>query len=263
MLLQEVVSVNSANDATPDLYIRQNRTLTVGTDVTINKTGGSGNSDIDIYDGGSLLVTGDITVNRTAGTGRGRVRLLKNGPAATLSCRDFILHGTNQNGEEAELSHDSDNLANVYINGDLIIKRGGTLDMSAGGDPDYKGKIHVRRNWIAESSESDFKQTGSVVVFDGTGDQRVITGTTGYTGNCHQLPCEVFYDFVIDKTSGEVFLDNHLDIEGIVTYTRGIVNSSQSALLVYKHGSSHASVSNVSHSNGPVRKIGNTVLLFQ
>jgi hypothetical protein len=256
------VTINSADGNTPDLIVRDSRTLAVGSSVVINKTGGSGNSDIEIYNGGHLNVTGDVTLNRTAGTGRARLIMTNSGTAGTLTCNNYTLNGTNQNGEEAELKHDQNNLSNVYINGNLTINAGGTVDMSAGGDVNYLGKIHIRGNWIAASSESDFKQTGSIVVFDGTGDQRVITGTTGYTGNCHQLPCEVFYNFVVNKTSGNVYLDNHLDIEGKVTYTSGDVISTQSSLLVYKTGSSYETVSNTSHSNGPVRKIGNTAFTF-
>lgn len=246
------LKLESNNGTTNDLYVRGARTLTVNTNLEINKTANSGNLDIDIYAGGHLNVSGNITVSRSGGTGMARVRMLNSGTAGTLTCTNFTLQGAAMNDESAELKHDNTPNALVYVNGNIIIKHGGTIDCSNGGDPTHNAKIYVRGNWESMSSETDFKQTGSTIIFDGTGNQFITTNSFN----------EVFWNIQVNKNSGTLSLNNNIEIENNVNYTKGIMNSFSSALLIFRDNATHSNCANISHTNGPVRKIGNDVFIF-
>jgi hypothetical protein len=138
----------------------------------------------------------------------------------------------------------------IVVNGDLRIEGAARLDVDAGDDD-----IELYGNWINTSNQADPFIQGSnneTVSFSGTANQ-TITRTGGP---------ETFRRFVIDKSAGHVTLNSIVEVSGVATFTNGIVNSSAANLFRFLAGSSVGAVSNTSHVNGPVAKIGNTAFVF-
>jgi len=241
------LTLNSATSATPDLYVRDNRLLEVLTNVVVNKTGSSGDLDIDIYEGATMNVTGDVTLNRTAGSGRARLRMLNSGAAGTFVCQNLTLNGSTSGGEQAELKHDLNTAASVTINGDLNINVGGVVDMSG-----VATTLRLRGNWNNLGLETDFKETGSTIILDGTSDQ--FYNTTGFA--------DVFFNLVVNKPSGSFTLNNLLEIASNVNFQFGQINTLPATILIFRNGATATGMSNNSFVAGRVRKIGNQAFTF-
>jgi hypothetical protein len=66
----------------------------------------------------------------------------------------------------------------------------------------------------------------------------------------------------VTKSGGNVLLANPLEIKSNLTFTTGDVNSTLANLLIFRDNSTHTTPSHTSHTNGPVRKIGNDAFTF-
>lgn len=246
------LELKSSTSTNRFLIVRNIRTLQVNSDLQINKTASSGDLELQIYDGGVLNVNANIAINRTGGSGKAILKMEDNGAAGSLTCNNLSLTGVTALDESAVLSHDNLETATVFVNGNLTINAGGCIDMSDGGDINFNSKIYLRGNWNSMSSETDFKQTGSIIVFDGTSNQFI--NTSGFN--------EVFWNIHVTKNSGNLSLNDPIEIENNVDYTTGIVISSQTALMIYRDNATFTNCSNLSHTNGPVRKIGDEAFTF-
>lgn len=73
-------------------------------------------------------------------------------------------------------------------------------------------------------------------------------------------------NFVIDKSSGSLQLDNELQVSGTLTFTNGIIYSDHvdkaTEFVHFLDGATYLSASNTSHVDGVVRKTGNEAFIF-
>lgn len=86
-----------------------------------------------------------------------------------------------------------------------------------------------------------------LIVFNGTADQTISTTAAK----------EVFYSMNIDKASGNVILNKPLDVTGVLTLTKGLINTSLTNIFTLTaNATCPAGGSFSSFVNGPMRKEG-------
>ncbi len=73
-------------------------------------------------------------------------------------------------------------------------------------------------------------------------------------------------NFVVDKASGSLQLDNELQVSGILTFTKGIIYSDHAdkatEFVHFQDGATYLNASDASHVDGVVRKTGNDAFVF-
>lgn len=154
---------------------------------------------------------------------------------------------------------DSNPLNILKVHGNLTISGTGVLDMSDGSSGTPDGSLYLYGNWLNLLNETEFKQGESSVYLVGSGSQ---TFTSNINDN------ETFYNLIINKPSGEVFLTGDDDITidplGTMTFTNGIVNTNKttSSFVIFQNTASTTGASSNSFVNGPVQKISSSTSPF-
>jgi hypothetical protein len=135
----------------------------------------------------------------------------------------------------------------LVLHGNLTLSSGTSLlDMSNG------GTLQLRGDFINNNSAAAFAETNSSVIFNGTSNQSIQTNSFN----------EVFANVTINKTAGVLTLQAPLEIINHLNFTEGIINSTNSNLLIFRDNAIHSNISHASHTKGPVRKIGNDAFVF-
>ncbi|MES2836992.1 MAG: choice-of-anchor D domain-containing protein [Bacteroidota bacterium] len=139
------------------------------------------------------------------------------------------------------------------IFGDLTINNtvDGSIDMDAGTSV-QDGTINLQGNWTNNFSEAAFVQGNGTINFVQSLNQSVNTNSFN----------EVFANIGVNKTGGAVTLNYTAEVEQIASYTTGLINSTLTNLLIFRDGATAVGASNLSFTNGPVRKIGNDAFTF-
>lgn len=214
---------------------------------SINLTSNNGTTnDLTIQNNASLTVGGNVTMTKSAGSGDLELSILN---TATFRCNNLTITGSAVNSDNCKFNNEV-STTNVTINGNLTLNDGGRLDLT--NSPNY-GIIHIKGNYTNNALETDFKQSGSIIYFDGTGNQSINTDI-GFT--------EVFANMIVNKPSGTLTVNTPLDIENNVTYTSGRVYTTAVNLLSFYDNSTATGMSNSSFTDGPVRKIGDDAFTF-
>lgn len=203
--------------------------------------------DLTIETTGSLIVAADVLINKTAGSGTSKL-ILKD--LAEFSCRNLTIQGYSSGGGNAKLEHEF-NTTTCTVLGNLTINPGGELDLSDGDDLTNDGMIYLHGNFNNQATASDFKQSTSTIVFAGTTDQTI--STAGFN--------EVFADVRLEKPTGDVLLNNSIEVEKTTDFISGDFITGNN-LFIFKDNSGYLGVSDASHINGNVRKIGNDAFTF-
>lgn len=204
------------------------------------------NRTLTVQNNTSLTCSGNVSVTKSAGSGNQKLTLLDN---CTFSCVNLTLTGSGSGAENAQFENEINTTVTATVNGNVVLNNGAKFDLT--NSPNY-GIIHIKGNYTNNGLETDFKQTNSIVHFDGTGAQSI--NTTSFN--------EVFSNIVVNKSSGTLTLNHSTDVENSVTFTNGVVNTSSSNLLIFYDGATAGSMSDASHVDGPVRKIGNETFTF-
>jgi hypothetical protein len=203
--------------------------------------------DLTIETTGSLAVVNDISIHKTAGSGTTKLVLLN---TADLSCRNLSIQGYSAGGAQAKLEHEF-NTTSLLVRGNLSLLPGGELDLSDGNDGTQDGILELQGNYSNTASESDYKQSTSTFIFSGTVAQTI--STSGFI--------EIFAKIIVNKSSGNVTLNNSIEIETNVEFIAGDINTGSNRVIFYDNAT-HTGTSNNSHVNGIVRKIGNEAFIF-
>ncbi|MCW3086336.1 MAG: Protein of unknown function precursor [Bacteroidetes bacterium] len=212
------LALNSNSAVVKNLVVKNTSTLNVGGNVAITKTVTNANLSL------SLLNT------------------------ATFSCNNLTITGIGSGLENAQFQNKF-NTTTATINGNLVLNTGAQLDLTNTGN---YGILHLKGNYTNNDLESIFKQTNSIVYFDGTGAQSISTNSFN----------EIFGNIVMNKTAGSLTLNNPVEIENNVNFTSGLINSTATNLLIFDDNASATNASNTSYTNGPVRKVGNDAFIF-
>jgi len=99
-----------------------------------------------------------------------------------------------------------------------------------------------------------------IAISGGPGTARINisgTGTQNLTGGAGGLP-----NTIINKSSGSIILGNDVRVRGLMTFVKGKIISTSTALLVYTQSASVAGASSLSYVEGPVKKEGYVPFTF-
>jgi hypothetical protein len=155
-------------------------------------------NNLTIQNGSSLTVNQSVLVNKTAGATPITIEMLG---GSTLNCSSLTLTGTS-NGDENAVLKIEDLMSRVNVAGDFVNNPGGSLDMSNGGLA--SGVIALGGNWYSNGLESDFKESGSTVIFTDGNIQTI--NSNNFT--------EVFHNISLDKSNAEITLMTDIELDG-------------------------------------------------
>ena len=148
----------------------------------------------------------------------------------------------------------------LRIGGNLVIgnssiSSGSSLTLSSA----TNGDLWLNGNFIRHNSNSFFYGSRAVYL-KGTGNAEISTpGATIVNGN----PTQFFNLLFIDKTPTSIItLGCRVGIETRITFTKGILESDYTNLLVINNNATAVDAGNDSFVDGPVRKIGNQAFTF-
>jgi hypothetical protein len=127
----------------------------------------------------------------------------------------------------------------------------GDLQPSRNNTDTYAGNININSNTSLYFGEAG----NGRVLFDGAaGDQDI--------NDIGTSPTPRFRDFHVNKASGEVNCNMPVEIIVELDLDQGVVNTSTANLMTMRDNSIVSSVSDASHIDGPIEKIGNDVFTF-
>jgi hypothetical protein len=235
------VTINQAASAN---CVISGTTAAVCTNLTLSSNNGT-NRTLTVQNTASLSCSGTVSINKTAGSGNLVLSLLNN---AVFSCNNLTLTGSASGSENAQFENET-SAPTATVNGNVTINNGGVLDLTD--SPNY-GVLHIKGDYTNNGLETDFKQSNSIVYFDGTGSQNI--GTSGFN--------EVFGNIVVNKSAGTLTLQDPVEVENNVTFTSGKINTTPSTLLIFLNGATASGMSNNSFTDGPVRKTGDDGFTF-
>ncbi len=131
----------------------------------------------------------------------------------------------------------------MLVRGNLRIENG-TLSNTS-----FNRTIRVEGNWV-DLVAGGFNPGTGTVIFQGINEQ-TLTASGG--------AAETFYNLQINKTAGNLTLNNAATVNRVLTLSSGIVNTTATNLLTVNYGVSGAVVggSSTAHVNGPLRRLVN------
>lgn len=179
----------------------------------------------------------------------------------TARCNDITL-----SGDKLEIDAHTNNI--LVCHGNLIINStaNSELDMSDGNTLTADGRIYLKGNWINFKTESDFKQGQSNIIFWSNGNQTISTSDPGNL--------EVFYNLTINKSAGQVTLNDNIEVggssgdpindrNGVLTLTnRNIITGTNYLYVTNAATSGISGGSTSSFVDGNLRRHTNTVNLY-
>lgn len=257
-----------------DQNINTNGNVVRGFDVEIEKPAGSldlNNGDLSADNNLSLNLTGSSSFNDNGNSIYSGNNLFISGDAGSYNLTgEFVLAGIEPgivkgvgNGNNFVVSNNAGQSIDVPLN-DLHIKypnAGGTFNFLDGGTNDViiegtlifgenvDGNIDFNNNQLKIRGdfeiESGFSNSGISIdelVFDGNAN-------SSFIGNYGDLEVN---DFTVDKTGGEVTLNDDITVTGDINLMNGIVNTSNSGAVYLATSGSIANSGNNSYFNGPM-----------
>ncbi len=218
---------NGGNDVL-GMDITEASTVTVGQDLSFASSAGtSGNNEINVNNTGILTTNRDLSLVNTGGP---KIILSLNNSAIFNAKRDIYLTAGAQ--DKVEIQANGSATVNLFGN----FRRGSPAygRFLSGGSATlvFKGSSYLQ-TWP--------RNTGS--------------GTDGFT----------YQNVVIDNTkvtTPQLVLEGMVTVNGQVTFTRGIVNSTAVNVLVFAPGSAVTGASDNSYVDGPAQKTGNSAFTY-
>jgi len=227
------------NDVAGTMTVNSNCIINPAASITINNGGGT------ITGSGTLNVTrvgaGDDFINQYdfGTTSLGNMTVNYSGTGA----QDISSAVDPYGALETAGSGIKTNSADIVVNGSVTIGTGTTLACAGPGSDD----ITFGGSW---TNNGTFTSSDDLVTFNGTSAQTV-GGSSATT----------FNNFTMNGAGG-LTLNNDVNINGVMTFTSGIVTTSSSNILTFNNDATTTGASNSSFVNGPVRKIGNDAFTF-
>ncbi|MEP7264082.1 MAG: T9SS type A sorting domain-containing protein [Bacteroidota bacterium] len=189
----------------------------------INITSSNATASALVIQGASALTSsGNVTVTKTAGSNISSLEVT--GSNCLFSCNNLTLTGSSSAAGNAKFINEF-HLNTITVNGNFTLQPGGQLDMNSVSD---YGILNLKGNYSNNGLESDFIQTNSFMVMNGTGNQTI--STNSFT--------EVFYNLVVSKTSGSVLLNANVNIENLLNLQGGLLNLNKKQITILNNTSS-------------------------
>ncbi len=188
--------------------------------------------------------------------------------------------GTTYNGdaylEKTNASDDASTGGNTYNGSTQIVNSGSGYFMPANGtSDDFNGDVSFIQNGVGRihpnynctstyAGNINIDYANNQIYFGSGGNGRTLLDGTGNQSindlGSSMLP--LFRDFQVNKASGDVILNMPIEITTDLDLDQGIVYSSSTSLISVRDNAIVSSVSDASHIDGPIRKIGNDAFEF-
>lgn len=179
----------------------------------------------------SLALAGDLTLGNTTGFG---IVNLNNNMSKPIEVKGNLIIGN----------------SSAAANSSAL-----NLSTTAGGDLWLHGNFTRYAN-------SFYTDNSRAIFFKGTADATINTPNVTITAG---VPTQIFSYALLDKSAGseKITLNCPVGINNLITFTKGIVTSTSTNLLVLLNGSAVAGTpGNLSFVNGPMRKTGTSAFVF-
>ena len=144
----------------------------------------------------------------------------------------------------------SNNSANDY-NSNVTLNQlsSGYIRPSYNRDCTFSGNLNLNLTTVTR-----FGDAAGSIIFDGSGNQSINDLGPGVE--------HIFEEMVINKSGGELTINTPITVQGSITFTNGIVNTTTTNTITLTDNSAALSASSSSHIVGPVNKIGNDDFTF-
>ena len=236
-----------------DLLFR-NFTQVGGTAQNVVLTGTARIRNYDAEWNGNVVMTAPRFHTRGT-TYNGTADLTKNGASNDDSNGDNVFNQdvTVTNAGTARMRFSVTNgMPDDYNANATFVKSGsGALQPSYNNTDTYSGDISINANAAIYFGAAG---NGRVLMDGGAGDQDII--------DLAASPTPLFRDFQVNKAAGEVNLQIPIEITVELDLDQGVVNTSTTNLMFMRDNSTVSSVSDLSHIDGPIEKIGNDAFTF-
>jgi hypothetical protein len=240
---------------TGKIQVKNGGTLAIDQDLNLIRNGGNSILGIDITEASSVTVSQDLAFSSSAGTAA--INEINVSNTGTLNVnRDLTL--TNSGGPKIILALNNSSVLNakrdIYLtaaaqdkveiqcNSTSVVNLFGNFRR---GSPAY-GRFLSNGNSTLAFKGSSYLQTWP---------RNTGSGTDGFT----------YQNVVINNTkvtTPQIVADGQVTVNGSVTFTRGIVNTTAVNLLVFANGATVSGASDNSYVDGPVQKYGNTAFTY-
>lgn len=178
--------------------------------------------------------------------------------------------------EKTNITNDASNGGNTYNGNAQIINSGSGYFMPANavGD-DFNGNvsfiqngngiIHPNYNCVSTyAGNININYTSGQIFFGAAGNGRAILDGLAdqYINDLASSTLPLFRDFQVAKVSGDIYLNIPIEVTTELDLDQGIVYTTNTNLLSMQDNATVSSVSNASHLDGPIEKIGNDTFTF-
>jgi hypothetical protein len=256
--------------------------LTVNGVMNVTNSGTNYSGDVQVINGGTLNIIQDLTFSRNGGNAA--LALTVSGSSSVSSGQDLTFRSST--GTTADNSITLGNSATLTVTRDLsLINTGGpkttmTLNNTAvlnavrdiyfTASAQDKVEIQMNDNTILNLSGNmrrgspaygKFASNGSAtLVFKGSSYLQTWPVNTGAGTDAFSYQQVVINNTKV--TTPQVSLDGPVTVNGSVAFTKGVVGTTATNILIIPAGASVSGASSESFVDGPVRKTGNTAFTF-
>ncbi|MFT7156379.1 MAG: hypothetical protein ACI8Q1_001389, partial [Parvicella sp.] len=189
---------------------------------------------------------------------------------------NFTTYNSDAYLEKTDASNDASTGGNTYNGNTSIVNSGTGYFMPANGTSDdfngdvsfiqsSTGLIHPNYNCISTyAGDININYTAGQIYFGSAGNGRaLLDGAVDQDiTDLGTSTLPLFRDLQVNKTGGEVYVNMPIEITEELDLDQGIVNTSAMGLMTMRDDANVSSVSNASHIDGPIEKIGNDVFVF-
>jgi hypothetical protein len=225
---KDLIVARNGGNAAMAIDVTQNSTISVGEDLSFTSSAGTvTDNQVNISNTASLNITRDLLLINSGG------------PKITLTMNNTSILNVGQNVSYAAAI---DNKLEIQMNGSSVLNLSGNFII---GPPAY-GRFLCSGNATLVFKGTSFLQTWPM----NTG-----LGTDGFT----------YQNVTINNTKvtqPQITLNGQVQVNGLLTFTNGIVSTTSTNLLIIANGASVSGASVSSYIDGPVRKTGNTAFQF-
>ncbi len=245
--------------------------LTDGSDLII--TGGRMNvaGDLYIYDngssitidgGGRIVVTGDVFFGETGG----------GLPDGTNGSTSIVVNNGQFDCTNLTFSGSTDDSHSLTVNSPGIARITGDVSNASGGDvvisiPD--GFMRISGNLNMTSVADNLSMNGGTLILDGnwtnSGTSNLSQGTVQFAGNIPQSITHPntlsFYTLRMSNTTSNLTLNDSVIVQNRLIFDDGIIVGNGNT-VTFLDGAFYTGISDASHINGAVNKIGNNNFTF-
>lgn len=243
---------NSGTTGTASVYTYSNSQMLTNSNFTATLSGGD-KIEVSIDDSSVFHVSGDVSLSNSGGSDKIWIKASDTAAGAVFSVGGEVDMNSTGAGKTIEVSADGASTV-IDIDGDINMTASTQsaliMDFTAGSTLKLGGNINRISNYGSITMDNT-----SIIEFNGSVSQGipasnlVLSGTDEFTftnvkfNNTSGVPMSL---------SGDLTVSEHLDL------TSGIIETSNSKLIIIEDGATISAGSNTAYIDGPMKKVGST-----